>query len=369
MKPYPCRLGILCAWFLLILYSPTAIAELDNRYDLIRDTNTKEEEFEQRFKEKVETYWQENGKKGSFAGVDGINIHYMTFIHENEVGAIVISTGRTDSYIKYKELVFDLSRQRYSVYIHDHRGQGFSDRILRDERQKGHVDKFDDYVTDLDTFVKTVVRSKPHHRLFVLGHSMGGGIATLYIETYPDVFDAAALSAPMHEPDATILFSAPSSCLWFRWTDWFCPKCWPGFSDKPYTATEFKEDNGYTHSKVRYKLFRTKMYENEKLQLGGPTRRWCGEACAASSRMLENTSKIRIPVLVLQAGVDTAVTPEGQNRFCENLQKETGKACHGGRPRRIDGAYHDLLIETDTYRIPAVSAILDFFSEVKPAVK
>jgi lysophospholipase len=353
------QLGVVCGGLTLLLYTSAAIAEPENPFGLVRET-----EFEQRVKEEIEPYWEQNGKKSNFTGVNGIHISYMAFVQENEKGAIVISSGRTESYIKYKELVFDLGRQGYSVYIHDHRGQGYSDRILLDHRHKGHVNRFEDYVSDLDTFVRTVVLSQSHQKLFLLGHSMGGGIATLYIESYPDVFNAAALSSPMHAPDARILVSPEGGCLWFRVMDWLCDDCWAGFFAKPYKPKTFA-DNEYTHSEIRYQHLLKTYKENANVQLGGPTRGWCGQACAASPKMLNNTKEIAIPVLVLQAGADTVVTPEGQNTFCHNMKRETGNSCYGGAPKRFDGAKHELFIESDEFRIPAISAILDFFSRVK----
>lgn len=362
-----CRLSVLCGGIALLLYASAALAEQENRCGLVLV-----EEFEQRFKEKIEPYWKEHGKQGNFPGVDGIKISYMEFPPQNDVegkGAIVISSGRTESYVKYKELVFDLTCQGYGVYIHDHRGQGYSDRILSDRsllghQQKGHVNRFEDYVSDLDTFVRTVVLSKPHQKLFLLGHSMGGGIATLYIERYPDIFHAAALSSPMHSPAVKILGSSEIGCWWFRLMDWLCYNCWAGILPDPYKPITFA-DNEYTNSETRYQQLLKTYEENQNVQLGGPTRGWCGQACAASSTMLSNTKTITTPVLVLQAGADTAVTPEAQDTFCQNLKEETGKSCAGGGPIKFDGAKHELFIESDHYRNLAISTILDFFSTVK----
>lgn len=359
VKSYRSRLGLFCGSVALLLHASAALAEPENPFGLVREA-----EFDQRLKEDIEPYWEQHGQKGTFIGVDGIQISYMTFVQEHEAGAIVISSGRTESYVKYKELVFDLTRLGYSVYIHDHRGQGYSDRMLPDEREKGHVNRFENYVSDLDTFIRTVVLSKPHQRLFLLGHSMGGGIATLYIERYPDVFHAAAFSSPMHAPSIKILGSSEAGCWWFRAMDWLCYNCWAGLFPDPYKPTTFA-DNEYTHSETRYQHLLNTYQEHETIQLGGPTRGWCGQACAASVTMRKDTKAIQIPVLVLQAGADTAVTLEAQDTFCENLKEETGKPCYGGAPKRFDGAKHELFIESDEYRIPAITAILKFFSQVK----
>ena len=88
----------------------------------------------------------------------------------------------------------------YSVYILDHRGQGFSGRMVEDT-QIGHVEKFNDYVTDLNTFVLDVAKpANAGQNLFLVAHSMGGCIGSLYIETYTDDIDATILCSPMHQP-------------------------------------------------------------------------------------------------------------------------------------------------------------------------
>lgn len=333
-------------------------ADISNPYGV-----TTEDEFGKQYVKKIKPYWLKNGVIDDFKAGDGITISYIKFEIENEKAAVVISTGRTESYIKYQELVYDLTQNGYSVYLHDHRGQGFSERLLKDDPHKGHVDEFDDYVDDLHKFVSDIVLAKSHKKKYLLAHSMGAGIATRYIEKYPNTFDAAALSSPMHAPDARILVSPEGGCLWFRSMSWLCGDCYAGFTEKPYTPQPFDE-NEYTHSKVRYDHLLKVYSENKTIQLGGPTRRWAKEACTASKTMKENAGSIKIPVLVLQAGKDTAVTPEGQNNFCKSLKEQTGRSCYSGAPVRFDEAYHELFIESDDYRVPALTKILDFFENL-----
>jgi lysophospholipase len=346
---------------MLCLACGSALADAtDNPYGLIRD-----EEFAARYAGEVEPYWFENAKVATFAAPDGLQLSYARLVVPGSKRAVVVSNGRTETYLKYKELAFDLARAGYSVYMLDHRGQGMSPRLLTepDDHDKGHVEHFDDYVQDLRAFVQQVVRPEQSGKLFLVAHSMGGAIATRYLETYPDTFAAAALSSPMLAPNAKILLSAESSCWWFRHTVWICPTCYAGFAHRPYKHTPESLGN-YTHSKERWAAVLEVFAKEPRAKLGGPTHRWASEACAVSEVMLEQAGKIRTPLLLLQAGQDVAVMLPAQNAFCERLASETGNTCNGrdGGPMAIDGASHELFIEADRYRIPAVTAILDFFA-------
>ena len=107
-------------------------------------------------------------------------IHYRMYIlpQESEVGAIIIVPGFTESLVLYQEVIFDLLNSGYSVFIHDHRGQGFSSRIIEPEETQmtlrhgtsenrdevkntyGFIDNFDFLVQDLATFVQIVCEKR-----------------------------------------------------------------------------------------------------------------------------------------------------------------------------------------------------------------
>lgn len=338
-------------------FAGTADAQADMPYGLILQA-----QLAARFAEEVEPLWAQRVKRGDFKGVGDLKLAYASVLVPDARAAVVIVTGRTENLMKYQEVVADLVRQKYSVYVYDHRGQGFSQRLLPSEPQKGHVEDFEDYVDDLQIFVQQVVKRDPHKKLLLLAHSMGGGVATRHLQRFPGVFAAAALSSPMHQPNAKIMISADSSCLYFRLTGWVFSESWAGFKPKPYSHGPYDEKiNEYTHSPERWAQVLKVEDAHQDVRLGGPTRGWASEACAASDTLLAETAKISAPVLVLQAGADTAVMAEGQNEFCTELQRNTGRACDGGAPHRIEGARHELLIEADSYRISAMSKILDFF--------
>src|SRR5271165_2435125 len=149
----------------------------------------------------IAQFWREKALPISFQTKDALEIRGMAFRQPRLDTAIVISSGRTESFIKYKEFIYDLYLEGYSVFIADHRGQGLSDRVLASEakRQIGHVHDFQDYVSDLKQFYTDFVRPIGQKKHVLLGHSMGGCIASLYLETYTQDFDAAVLCSPMDE--------------------------------------------------------------------------------------------------------------------------------------------------------------------------
>ena len=59
------------------------------------------------------------------SSIPGVKIRYRIFERSSQKAAVVISSGRTECMFKYDETIYDLYQKGYSVYIHDHRGQGF----------------------------------------------------------------------------------------------------------------------------------------------------------------------------------------------------------------------------------------------------
>jgi lysophospholipase len=161
----------------------------------------------------------------------------------------------------------------------------------------------------------------------------------------------------MHEPK-TGMVSNEMACRALDIKEWFGrgKNYAPGkgaYDDK----RRFGPDDCCTHSPVRYEIMRKAYDLAPKTKIGGPTVRWVAEACEASKRAREDAGKVAVPVLLLQATADPVVTSEGQKEFCENLNNKRTGAC---KLEKIEGAYHELFIESDTYRIPTVTKMIDF---------
>ena len=133
----------------------------------------------------------------SFKGIKDIEIHYALFTHKScDSPALVIVPGRSESYLKYRELALDLYSQGFSIFIIDHRGQGLSGRLLAN-KNKGYVEYFQDYVDDFRYFIENIVTMYCSSKPFILAHSMGGAIATRFMQDSPNAIKAAVISSPM----------------------------------------------------------------------------------------------------------------------------------------------------------------------------
>lgn len=303
--------------------------------------------------------WQRHSIQGVFNSYDNLALPYAKLTKPQHQQTIILVNGRTESYLKYQELALDLFNNDYNVYLYDHRGQGLAPRLLENE-QLGYVADFNDYVQDLELFVQQVVLQEPVDNLYLLSHSMGGTISALWLSQTQVRVQAAVLSSPMMgiylKPLPRWLVNGllsvlDNGCRWLGNTACYAPGQ-TDYQDLPFA------DNVLTHSEVRYQQLRDLYREHPKVTLGGASIRWLQQALLAGDQAIAHAARITTPLLVLQAGNDIVVDNHAQKRFCDALAH-----CDGGQPLVIKGASHELFIEQDTLRKPAIQATLSFFEQ------
>ena len=320
----------------------------------------------------------DEGESGSFTGVDGIEIAFKVFPVEHAKGALVILHGKSENLTKYAELVYDLKDFGYAIYLMDHRGHGASGRML-DDPMKVYVEDFDDYVTDANTFVEEIVKRRDgNEKLILLGHSMGGGIATLYLEAHPDTFTGAVLSSPMQSintadvlpmTENTAHFMASTKVKLGQGESYGTGQKAPeGFGmDTTYDEGQarFFEEH-VTHSYKRWLTNEEYLSENPELLAGGAiigvTWNWLDESYTAIKKARSNAWKIHTPVLLFEAGDDHFVTDKGHQKFVSNLQpgilRDYVRFDESICPDHA--SYHEILCEVDEIRDNAIGRIKTF---------
>ena len=334
----------------LTLFSAGALA-VTNPYLL-----TSEADVPTLYQQTLPDFWRQHAIEGEFKGKDDVAIRYAALRQEKVDRAILIVNGRVESYLKYQELAWDLWRQGYNLYLIDHRGQGMSGRMLNDH-DKGYVDQFDDYVVDMKQFHDQIIMADKPAKLFLLAHSMGGAISARYLERWPDDIRAAVLSSPMLGINLGGLpkwLAKGLATTIGTVGGWFGePPYGPG--QGPYQDHGFA-DNELTHSQSRYQAFRQMYEQHPQIKLGGATAHWIYQGITGADAAIADAGAIKTPLLLLQAGNDSVVDNAAHDAFC------TKASCEGGKPLRIEGAWHELFIESDDKRQPALTAMLDFFA-------
>ncbi|HGB6220789.1 TPA: lysophospholipase L2 [Salmonella enterica subsp. enterica serovar Potsdam] len=303
-------------------------------------------------------FWRQR-EEAEFIGVGNIPVRFVRFRNDSNDRTIVICPGRIESYVKYAELAYDLFHLGFDIFIIDHRGQGRSGRMLSDPH-RGHVDHFNDYVEDLAAFWQQEIEPGPWRKRYILAHSMGGAIATLFLQRHRVRCDAIALTAPMFG----IVIRLPSFMVrhildWAEGHQRIREDYAIGTGQ--WRALPFGM-NALTHSRQRYQRNLQFYADEPQLRVGGPTWHWVREGILAGEQVLAGASDDTTPTLLIQAEEERVVDNRTHDRFCE-IRAAAGYPCEGGKPLVIKGAYHEILFEKDAMRSVALNAIVEFFNK------
>ncbi|MGE3286285.1 MAG: lysophospholipase [Pseudonocardia sp.] len=128
---------------------------------------------------------------GSLQGVGGVELFWQGWLPEGSPTAILlVAHGLGEHSGRYRTVVDALLPDGWAVYGLDHRGHG------RSGGMRAHVEDYDHWLADFDTFRRAVVARHPGLPVFLLGHSMGGQIALAYALEHQDELAGLVLSAP-----------------------------------------------------------------------------------------------------------------------------------------------------------------------------
>ena len=254
-------------------------------------------------------------------------------------GSVVVLPGRGEFIEKYAtEAVGELLDRGFAVYALDWRGQGLSDRPLPDH-DKGHVDNFTTYMADLKLFIDTIVAPAAPRPIVAVAHSMGAHTLLRHLaDNGSGPLAAALLVSPMtglHRQGLlqAVLAVAPElSAVDHRYL--------PGGGPFARESRAFAL-NIVTHDERRFHFTDDWFRADPRLTLGGPTFGWGRQALRSMAASLApgNLERIDLPVLLLSASGDRLVDIASHAPVIARIR--------GGRHVTIDGAAHEIMMETD----------------------
>jgi lysophospholipase len=280
---------------------------------------------------------------GTIKTPDGVTLRFARWPPPaGRRGTVCLFQGRGEWIEKYFETVRDLRSRGFAVATLDWRGQGFSDRALRD-RFKGYVRNFSEYDVDLETFIREIVLPDCPPPLFALAHSTGATVLIRAAHRGRRWFDRMVLIAPLIglarvgvTPAAPFLVRAMRLVGLGRMYV-------PGgeavvMESRPFVG------NILTSDPVRYARNAAVLEAEPALGLGRPTVAWT-DAAFRAMRVLQERSypaHIRQPILIIAAGSDAIVSNAAIEDFATLLR--------AGSHLVVVGSQHELLMEQDRYR-------------------
>jgi len=291
----------------------------------------------------------EDAVAGTITTPDGVELRFARWAPPpGRKGTVCLFQGRSEFIEKYFETVRDLRARGFAVATLDWRGQGLSQRLLRNSR-KGYVRSFNEYAIDLDTFINEVVLPDCPPPHFALAHSMGASILLRAAHEGNRTFDRTVLLAPMIGLPGLRRTRATRIAVRVMRLAGLGMSYVPGgdatvMMQRPFIG------NLLTSDPVRYARNVAVVEANPEVSIGWPTVAWADSAFKVMSEfaMPSYPMKIRQPLLIIAAGHDQIVSTLAIDEFAIRLR--------AGSHLIVPGARHELLMEQDRFRGQVLAA-------------
>lgn len=260
-----------------------------------------------------------------FAGLGGINIFCQSCHPEGGPRAVLlIAHGLAEHSGRYQHVAEHFTGLGYAVYALDHRGHGQSGGVRSD------VVRFEDYLADLKTFLDAVKGREPGRQVFLIGHSMGGAIVTLFAARYGADFDGLITSG------ASVQVGGNVSPLLVGLSKIIAALA-PRLPTVPLDAEAVSRD-----------LEVVARYRSDPLNYLGKVRARMGvQLLRAAGSIAAELPHITLPVLILHGTADRLADPAGSQMIYDHISS-TDKTL-----RFYDGLYHEIFNEPEREQVLA----------------
>lgn len=284
--------------------------------------------------------------------VDNVNLRAVVTRQSRARGTIFILNGRADFLERYFETMRDMSKRKLAVVAFDWRGQGGSQRLLKDTL-RSYITNFAHYDLDLAAIITLARRLDFPEPYYALAHSTGGHILLRSLRD-KNYFERAVITSPL---------------LGFNFGRWPMPVVhflnfftkyaglgWlylPGFARGPMKRSEYP-NNPLTSDQGRWNRDTTTLEEHPELGLGGPTYAWL-RAAMKSLGELHSWPKHKgptCPTMIVMAGQDRVVNNLGIRHFVDRVP--------GISLLSIPTSRHEILNETKVIREKFLAAFDSF---------
>jgi alpha-beta hydrolase superfamily lysophospholipase len=257
--------------------------------------------------------------EGTFKGVRDTRNYYQAWLPSGEVKAsLLILHGLGEHSGRYMNVVNHLVPLGYAAYALDNIGHG------KTEGPQEIIERFDDFTDPVTSYYNMVKGWQPDKPIFMLGHSLGGLIATYYLLDHQADFTGAIISAPLIKVGESV---TPATILMGKILSKVAPKVGLMAVD----ASLISHDPAVVSTYIR-----------DPLVFHGKTpARLAGELLKAMLRVSAELQKITLPFIVLQGCDDKLVEPAGAQMLYEKSSSKDKTI------KMYPGLYHEVFNEPE----------------------
>ena len=247
----------------------------------------------------------------------GVKLRAAFAVPKQPKGTVLILGGRAEFIERYFETMNDLMRLGYAVATFDWRGQGGSQRLLKNTL-RGYIGSYIDYDADLDAIYSRILVAHCPKPFYGLAHSTGGHMMLRALRG-KKWLERVVITSPL----LGVHFK-PWPVPVARGLAWAAKKIGlgtmplPGFPTKPVQYWAFA-NNPLTSDRKRWDRDAATLLAHPKLGTGAPTYSWL-RATLESIDELQKWPKDHgpsCPTLIVMAGLDRVVNNIGTKRFLD----------------------------------------------------
>lgn len=267
----------------------------------------------------AETKSQIKYEDGTFKTTDGLNLFEQRWQPAKEPKAIIIIIhGYAEHSGRYAHVADYFANHGYAVETFDLRSHGKSDG------KNTFIRSFNDLFSDVDLFLKRVNERHPNQKLFLLGHSMGGTIVTLFaITRKPDVKGIMLSGATLKLSESISPFLVRISAVIGALV--------------PKLATIKIDSNAISRDPEVVKKYDT----DPLIYRGGILARTGAEFNRAIKLIQGQMELVTLPLLIMSGTADRLSDPEGSKQLYERAQTSDKTL------KLYDGFYHEVMNEPE----------------------
>lgn len=253
---------------------------------------------------------------GKFKTKEGLKLHYEHWSPPSHKATLVFVHGMGEHCGRYGPFVDYFTQRGYRIWLYDQRGHGRSDG------KRVFVKRFETLLDDLTDYLDFSFDPGSKSPLFLVGHSFGGQVILNFLAKHPDHFQAAVASSPNLE----IALTMPK---WQEWLGRMIHPIWPQLKLRNLTYPD----------KLSHDTEVVEAYKNDPLVSDYVTIGIGGELVKNLEGIFGLAPRIQTPLLLLHGLEDVYCSPQGTERFYQELQLEQK------RLKLYEGKYHELLNE------------------------